>query len=161
MVAGEMWKITKPQDNCYYCTCQFSEGQQLLSGLIYNQAEITRRDCCVRCGEKFKSDFFAYWLTEKRAKPQKLNVQGLIEFFKSALVNQNQNDPKLQRMLFLSAMLLMQKKKIKYVSSRVENGQRILVVEQHWDGQIVHVIEHEIKEDELKQFEEELKQFFY
>ena len=72
----------------------------------------------------------------------------MTEFFRK-LIAAPAEDPERRKIIYLTALLLMRKRRVKSLGSRSRDGGCWLTLEKSWDGETVEIAEPAVSDEEL------------
>jgi len=152
------WKIERRKPGCGVCGRAFESEERHVSTIV--QAEgghFARRDHCAGCWEKRTEEPFSFWNTAAPKREQKRleDIAAMLEFFKR-LVAQPSEDPTRAKVTYLTALLLMRKKRLKLAGQRAG----VLVIEKSWDGEPMEIADPPIGDAELESLKAEMERLF-
>ena len=153
---AEEWKLQKRGKACHVCGRAFGSEEEHYSGIAEVEGRFERRDLCLPCWDK-KPDLFSYWRTRtpRREERRLENVAAMVAFFKK-LIEKPLEDPRRQKVTYLTALLLARKRRIKLLGT--SGG--LLRIEQGWDGEVTRIPDPPISDDELQELKTEMEQLF-
>lgn len=159
------WKIERRKRGCVDCHREFESEEKHYSAIRIAEGKFGRIDACVRCWDKLfpagAEAPFSSWTTTapKRGKRRLEDVQAMVEFFKK-LVESRTGDPVHDKILYLTSLLLMRKRRVRAAGSKVVDGRTLLVLEKAWDGETVEIADPAIPDGELGSLKAELERMF-
>jgi hypothetical protein len=127
----EKWEFAGIRDVCSSCGRTMDPGEEVVSALGLSGENLERKDFCSACWEGADlSPFFSHWRTrvpgrEEKPKARVVDTRVLEDLFQRLLQEQ---DPAREGHLFLTAILLMQRRVLKYREMRSEGNRRVLIV---------------------------------
>ena len=153
---AEEWKIEKRGRSCSGCGRAFGSEEEHYSGIAEVDHGFQRRDVCMGCWDR-RPDLFSFWRTRMpQLQDRKLeNTAAMVDFFKK-LVERPSDDPGRQKITYLTALLLMRKRRLKLLRS----AQGQLEVEKAWDGELVRIPDPPIGEGELEDLRRQMEELF-
>ena len=157
------WKIERRQRGCGGCAREFESEETHYSAILLDEGRFGRVDVCLKCWERLSADgdTFSYWKTTapKRGKRRLEDVKAMVEFFKR-LVERRSGDPLHEKVLYLTSLLLMRKRRVRAAGSKNEGGRTLLLLEKSWDGETVEIADPAIPDGELGALKAELERMF-
>ena len=152
----EEWKVEKRGRACCVCSRAFGSEEDHYSGIAEIEGRFERRDLCASCWEK-RPELFSFWRTrtEKREVRRLEDVAAMTDFFKKLAASPTE-DPVRQKILYITALLLARKRKLKLAGT---SGGR-LRVEKSWDGEAVEIADPPITDGELQALKEQMERLF-
>ena len=155
-VRTEDWKVQKRGKTCHICERVFGSEEDHYSGIAEVEGHFERRDVCLPCWDK-KPELFSFWrtCTPRREERRLENVGAMIDFFKK-LVENPLEEPRRQKVAYLTSLLLARKRRLKLCGTT--NG--LLKIEQGWDGETIQIPDPPITDEELEELKSEMEQLF-
>lgn len=146
----EEWKIERSRRKCEACSKGFGALQDYYSGITELQETFTRKDYCPACWNPQRETYYSFWKTAApppTGRPKE-NVEVILDFFKK-LALEKDLEPEKSKLRYLTALLLMRRKRLKLVRTDHRDGQDIMVLEKSWDGEPMDLPAPAIDETEL------------
>ena len=159
------WKIERRKRGCGGCHREFRSEEQHYSAIRLVEGKFGRLDSCMPCWDKLFPTGgevpFSSWTTTapKRGKKRLEDIRAMIEFFKR-LVETRDGTPLQDKILYLTSLLLMRKRRVRAAGSKTDGSRRLLVLEKAWDGETVEIVDPAIPDDELATLKAELERMF-
>jgi hypothetical protein len=159
------WKIERRKRGCGGCGREFESEEKHRSAIRFADGRFGRIDACNGCWDRLfpagGEAPFSSWSTTapKRGKRRLEDVRAMVEFFKS-LVAQPGGDPLHHKVLYLTSLLLMRKRRVRAAGSKSDGGRTLLVLEKAWDGETVEIVDPAIPDEELGTLKTELERMF-
>ena len=120
------WEIEKSLGQCYGSGRKIEYGEEFFATLIETDRGLQRRDFCADYWHDKKPDVFCYWKTRLPDPGQKKQIfvddQMLMAFFER--LEQETEQEKIN-FRFVITLILMRKRRLKYDSSKIEDGKEI------------------------------------
>lgn len=172
----EEWKIEKRKPGCSACSKSFGSEESHYSGIVEAEGRFVRRDFCLKCWETMRDPapredgapavrvegLFSHWLTlaPKREQRTLEDINAMQDFFRK-LIATPVEDPTREKIVYLTALLLMRKKRLKAAGpSKIRDGRARLPIEKSWDGEIIEIIDPPIADAELEQLKADMEALF-
>ena len=161
----ESWKIERRKRVCTSCKREFASEEKHISAIREAGEKFERFDSCLPCWGKIaetpETAPFSFWKTAapKREKKKLEDVPAMIEFFKRLVANRSE-EPLRQRITYITALLLMRKRKLKPAGSKRIDGVPHLILEKAWDGDFAEIVDPPIPDGELDTLKAELERLF-
>ncbi len=158
---GEEWKIEKRRTACAACSRAFGSEERHVSSIVETEGRFARRDVCLPCWEKQQEKPFSFWITVSPRHEQRTleNIEAMTDFFRK-LVASPSDEPTRGKIAYLTALLLMRKRRVKSLGSRVREGRSWLVLEKSWDGETLEIPEPAVSDEELAPLKAEMEALF-
>ncbi len=159
------WKIDRRKRACTGCSREFASEEKHYSAIRRDGAAFGRLDACTACWDRLfpagTEPPFSFWKTvaPRREKKRLEDVAAMTEFFKK-LLERAGTDPGLEKVTYLTALLLMRKRRVRAAGSRSRDGRAWLVLEKSWDGEAVEIVDPPIADDELAPLKAQLEALF-
>lgn len=159
------WKIERRKRGCVGCQREFESEEQHRSAIRLTEGKFGRLDSCLACWDKLFPTAgdapFSSWTTTapKRGKKRLEDIRAMVEFFKRLLETRT-GDPLHDKVLYLTSLLLMRKRRVKAAGSKTDGGRTLLVLEKTWDGETVEIVDPAIPDEELGALKAELERLF-
>jgi hypothetical protein len=151
------WEINRPLGQCCGSGKKIKYGEEYFGALVETQQGLQRRDFCVDYWEKEKPNVFCYWKTKLPHPDQKKQIfvddQMLMAFFERLAEETEQEKINFR---FVLAMVLMRKRRLKYDSTRTQDGKEIWCLRIVGDKQTVEVINPHLDEEQIKQLSSQI-----
>ncbi len=151
------WEINRPLGQCCGSGKKIRYGEEYFGALVETQQGLQRRDFCVDYWEKEKPNVFCYWKTKLPHPDQKKQIfvddQMLMAFFERLAEETEQEKINFR---FVLAMVLMRKRRLKYDSTRTQDGKEIWCLRIVGDKQTVEVINPHLDEEQIKQLSSQI-----
>ncbi len=155
----EQWDINKPLGQCYGTGKKIEFGEDYFGALVETDEGLQRRDFSVDYWQKEKPQVFCYWKTKLPHPDQKKQVfvddDMLMAFFDRLAEETN---PEKVNFRFVLAMILMRKRRLKYDSTKMQNGNEIWCLRIVGDKQIVEVVNPHLNEEQIEQLSSQIGQ---
>lgn len=159
------WKIERRKRGCAACGREFESEEVHTSAIRFAEGKLGRIDACLRCWDTLfpagGEAPFSFWKTTapKRGKRNLEDVRAMVEFFKK-LLERTDRDPLHEKVLYLTSLLLMRKRRVKAAGSKSSGGRTVLLLEKAWDGEIVEIPDPVIADAEIEPLKSELERLF-
>jgi hypothetical protein len=155
----EQWDINKPLGQCYGTGKKIEYGEDYFGALVETDEGLQRRDFCVDYWQKEKPQVFCYWKTKLPHPDQKKQIfvddDMLMAFFDRLA---EETDPEKVNFRFVLAMILMRKRRLKYDSTKMQNGNEIWCLRLVGEKQIVEVVNPHLNEEQVEQLSSQIGQ---
>ncbi|HKS16975.1 MAG TPA: hypothetical protein VJU16_06660 [Planctomycetota bacterium] len=160
------WKIERRKRTCAACAREFVSEEKHYSAIRLVENRFGRVDACIACWDRLfpagaAESPFSTWTTiaPKRGKRRLEDVRAMVEFFKR-LVERRSGDPLHDKVLYLTSLLLMRKRRVRAAGSKSDGTRTMLVLEKAWDGETVEIVDPAIPDEELATLKVELERMF-
>ena len=153
------WEINKPLGQCYGTGRKIEYGEEYFGALVETGEGLQRRDFCADYWEKEKPNVFCYWKTRLPQPNQKKQIfvddEMLLAFFERLGIETEREKVNFR---FVLALILMRKRRLKYDTTRVEDGNEIWRLRIVGEKQIVEVINPHLDEEQIEQLSSQIGQ---
>ncbi len=153
------WEINRPLGQCCGSGKKIGYGEEYFGALVETEQGLQRRDFCVDYWEREKPNVFCYWKTKLPHPDQKKQVfvddQMLMAFFERLAEESEQEKINFR---FVLALVLMRKRRLKYDSSRTQDGKEIWCLRIVGDKQAVEVVNPHLDDEQIKQLSSQIGQ---
>jgi len=153
------WEINKPLGQCCGSGKKIGYGEEYFGALVETEQGLQRRDFCVDYWEKERPNVFCYWKTKLPHPDQKKQIfvddQMLMAFFERLAEETEQEKINFR---FVLALILMRKRRLKYDSTRTQDGKEIWCLRIVGDKQTVEVINPHLDQEQIKQLSSQIGQ---
>ncbi|HKS17308.1 MAG TPA: hypothetical protein VJU16_08345 [Planctomycetota bacterium] len=159
------WKIERRKRGCASCGREFESEELHGSAIRMAESRFGRIDGHLSCWERLfpagGEAPFSFWTTKapKRGKRGLEDVQAMVEFFKK-LLERRSDDPVSEKILYLTSLLLMRKRRVKAAGTKTSGGRPVIVLEKAWDGETVEIPDPVIPDSEIESLRTELERIF-
>lgn len=154
------WEIEKPLGQCWGTGKKIEYGEEYFAALVESEEGLQRRDFCAKYWQDKKPEVFCYWKTKLPHPDQKKQIfiddEMLMAFFDR--LEQETEEEKIN-FRFVLALILMRKRRLKYDSSKIEDGReiwRLRIV--GGDKQFVEVTNPNLNEEQIEELSSQLSQ---
>ena len=153
------WQIEKPLEQCWATDKKIEPGQEYYAALVETEDGLKRRDFCVEYWQQSQPQVFCYWKTTLPQPNEKKNIfidnEMLLTFF-----DRLEQETEQQRIdfRFVVALILMRKRKLKYLSSQIEDGKEIWTVKVAAQDRNAKVQNPHLDEAQIEQLSSQLGQ---
>lgn len=153
------WEINRPLGQCCGSGKKIKYGEEYFGALVETEQGLQRRDFCVDYWESEKPKVFCFWKTRLPHPDQKKQIfvddQMLMAFFERLAEETEQEKINFR---FVLALVLMRKRRLKYDSSRTQDGKEIWCLRIVGDKQTVEVVNPHLDEEQIKQLSSQIGQ---
>jgi len=152
------WEIDKPLGQCYGTGKKIDYGEEYFAALVETEDGFERRDFCADYWQEQKPAVFCYWkskLPQPGAKKQMFVDDEMLMAFFERLGKETEQEKVNFR--FVLAMILMRKRRLKYDSSKMEDGKevwRLRIV--GGDKEFVEVVNPHLDEEQITQLQSQV-----
>jgi len=144
------WEIKKTLGQCYGTGNEFEVGQEYFSALVETDEGFQRRDFSVDYWDSEKLTVYCFWKTKRpdveRKKQIFVDDEMLMTFFER-LAEETEQDKINFR--FVLTLILMRKRKLKYDSSEIKQGQELWTLRVTGENRNVEVVNPNLTEDQI------------
>ena|SRR3989339_786960 len=153
------WEIERPLGQCCGTDRQIEPGEEYFAALVKTVDGFARRDFSAQYWESNHPEVFCYWKTKLPEPNQKrklfIDDEMLMAFFER-LANETEQDKVNFR--FVLALILMRKKKLKYDTSRTDDGKEIWVLRVSGEKTTSEVINPHLTEEQIERLSGQVEQ---
>ena len=146
------WEIDKPLGECCATGRKIEPGQEYYATLVQTEQGFARRDFCAEYWSENKPSVFCYWKTRLPEAGQKKQVfvddDMLMAFFERLATETEQERVNFR---FVLALVLMRRRRLKYDSSRTEDGRDIWRLRITGTQDFVEVVNPNLDEQQVGQ----------
>ncbi|NLH18293.1 MAG: hypothetical protein GX455_17095 [Phycisphaerae bacterium] len=153
------WEIKKPLGQCSGTGTVFSPGTDYFAALVQTEQGLERRDYSISFWESEKPSTYCFWrsrIPEGREKKRLfVSDEMLVSFFERL---SEETDVEKVNFRFVLTLILMRKRKLKYESSRTEEGREIWTLRVTGEDRSVQVVNPHLAEDQIEQLSSQMGQ---
>lgn len=146
------WEIQKSLGQCAGSGQEFQVGQDYFAALIECPEGFERKDYSVDYWIENKPEVYCFWKTKMADPGRKKNLfvddEMLMSFFDRL---SEENDQEKINFRFVLTLILMQKRKLKYISDAVRDGREIWYMKVTGENRNVSVINPHLSEDQIEE----------
>lgn len=145
------WEIKKTYGQCFGTEAEFQVGQDYFAALVETDEGFERRDYSVEYWDEHKPEVYCFWKT-RMADPDKkkkifIDDEMLMSFFERLADETAQEKINFR---FVLTLILMQKRKLKYTSDAIKDGNEIWHMKVAGQNRSVTVINPNLTEDQIE-----------
>ena len=153
------WEIEKTLGRCYGTGEQFKVGRNYFAALVETDQGFERRDYSVEYWQAEKPSVYCYWKTKMPDAGQKRKLfvddEMLMTFFERLA---EETDQERINFRFIIILVLMRKRRLKYKSSRIEDGQEVWTLRVTAQDRTVEAVNPNLTEDKIEQLSCQISQ---
>lgn len=153
------WEINKPLGQCSGSGRKIEPGEEYYGALVEVEQGLQRRDFCVEFWEREKPQVYCFWKTKLAPPNEKkelfISDDMLVAFFERLA---NETEPEKVSFRFVLALVLMRKRRLKYDSTKMEDGREIWRLRMAGDKDLVEVVNPHLDEDQIEQLTSQIGQ---
>jgi hypothetical protein len=146
------WEIDKPVGQCCGTGKKIEYGEEYFAALVETGEGLARRDFCADYWVAEKPNVFCYWKSKLPHPDQKkhkfVDDEMLMAFFERL---EKETEQEKINFRFVLALVLMRKRRLKYNSSRTEDGKEIWRLRIAGEKEFVDVTNPELDDEQIKQ----------
>jgi len=151
----EEWNINKPLGKCYGSGKDIQPGEEYFASLVYTENGLERRDYSAEYWNEHNPE--VYWKTRLPHPEQKKRMfvddDMLMAFFERL---EKETEQQKINFRFVLAMVLMRKKKLKYKSSKTEDGTEIWKLRIAGTKDYTEVVNPELDDEQIEELTSQL-----
>ena len=155
----EQWEVNKPLGQCCGTGQQIECGQEYFAALVETKEGLQRQDFSTEYWETEKPQVYCYWKTKLPDPNQKKQIfiddDMLMVFFERL---QQETDQEKINFRFVIMLILMRRRKLKYDSTRTEDGKEIWHLRIVGSSDFVDVVNPNLSEEQIEQLSSHLGQ---
>jgi len=145
------WEINRPLGQCSGSGRKIEYGEEYYGALVEGEQGLQRRDFCGEYWEREKPPVYCFWKTKLAAPNEKkqlfLSDDMLVAFFERLA---HETEPEKVSFRFVLALVLMRKRRLKYDSTKMEDGREIWRLRVTGDKDLVEVVNPHLSEDQIE-----------
>jgi hypothetical protein len=153
------WEIKKTLGQCAGTEQEFAVGQEYFAALVAIDKGFERRDFSVDYWLENKPEVYCFWKTKMvdPAHKKKLFIDDemLMSFFERL---GEETDKEKVNFRFVLTLVLMRKRKLKYLSDAIRDGREIWHMRVAGQGREVTVVNPHLSEDQIEELSEHMGQ---
>ena len=153
------WEINKPLGQCSGSGRKIEPGEEYYGALVEVEQGLQRRDFCCEFWEREKPKAYCFWKTKLAPPNEKkelfISDDMLVAFFERLA---NETEPEKVSFRFVLALVLMRKRRLKYDSTKMEDGREIWRLRMTGDKDLVDVVNPHLDEDQIEQLTSQIGQ---
>jgi hypothetical protein len=153
------WVIDKPLGQCYATNRPIEPGEEYYATLVQTEQGFARRDFCADYWNQNKPTVFCYWKTKLPSPDQKkqlfIDDDMLMAFFERLATETEQEKVNFR---FVLALVLMRRRRLKYDSSRTQDGKEIWRLRITGSQDFAEVVNPNLGEEQVAQLTSQMGQ---
>jgi hypothetical protein len=153
------WEINKTQGCCYATNKEFEYDEEYFAALVETDDGLQRRDFCAEYWENEKPKVFCYWKTRLPSPDQKKQIfvddEMLMVFFERLA---QETDEEKINFRFVLMLVLMRKRRLKYESSKTQNGKEVWRLRIAGTKDVVEVVNPHLADDQMEELSSQIGQ---
>ena len=146
------WEIDKPLGQCCATGRMIEPGEEYYATLVQTEQGFARRDFCADYWTQHKPEVFCHWKTKLPLPDQKKHLfvddDMLMAFFERLATETEQEKVNFR---FVLALVLMRRRRLKYDSSKMDNGKDIWRLRLTGTQDFVDVVNPNLDEQQVAQ----------
>ncbi|HOV77847.1 MAG TPA: hypothetical protein PLS24_07445, partial [Sedimentisphaerales bacterium] len=135
------WEINKPLGQCSGSGRKIEPGEEYYGALVETEEGLVRRDFSNEYWERERPHVYCFWKTKLAAPNEKrklfISDDMLMAFFERLA---NETEAEKVNFRFVLALVLMRKRRLKYDSTKSEDGREIWRLKVSGDKDLVEVV---------------------
>ena len=151
------WEVSKPLGQCSGTGKKIEYGEEYFAALVETDQGLQRRDFCVDYWQQQKPDVFCYWKTKLpdpgRKKQIFVDDEMLMAFFERL---EKETEQERINFRFVLMLVLMRKRRLKYESSKIEDGREIWRLRVVGENQFIDVINPHLDQQQIEQLSSQI-----
>jgi len=153
------WEIKKTLGQCAGTGEEFAVGNEYFAALVTTEEGFERRDFSVEYWQENKPEVYCFWKTKMADPEHKKKVfiddEMLISFFERL---GEETDKEKINFRFVLTLVLMRKRKLKYLSDAIRDGEEIWHLRVAGENREVTVVNPHLSEDQIESLSEQMGQ---
>ncbi|MHC4394433.1 MAG: hypothetical protein ACYS1A_02145 [Planctomycetota bacterium] len=153
------WEIEKSVGRCCGTGREIEYGEEYFAALIETEEGLQRRDFCDEYWQENEPQVYCYWKTKRPHPDQKKNIfvddEMLMAFFERLAEETEQEKINFR---FVLVLVLMRKRRLKYDSSKTEDGKEIWRLRIAGEKEFVEVVNPHLDTEQIEQLSSQLGQ---
>ena len=153
------WEINKPLGQCSGTDKIIEYGEEYFAALVETEEGMQRRDFCADYWQEQKPSVFCHWKSKLPNPDQKKNIfiddDMLMAFFERL---EKEADEEKVNFRFVLTLILMRKRRLKYDSSKIEDGKETWRMKITGEKEFVEVLNPHLDEEQIEQLSSQLGQ---
>lgn len=153
------WEIKKTLGQCCGTGRGFAVDEEYYAALVEMPEGLERRDFCAEYWEQQKPQVYCFWKTRmpnpERKKQIFIDNEMLLAFFDRLA---SETEAEKIHFRFVLMLVLMRKKRLKYESSRIEDGREIWTVRLTGQDRMEEVENPHLTEEQVEQLSAQMSQ---
>jgi hypothetical protein len=153
------WEIKKTLGQCCGTGREFAVDEEYYAALVETAEGLVRQDFCAEYWESQKPQVYCFWKTRMPSPDRKkqifIDTEMLLAFFDRLAT---ESDPEKIQFRFVLMLILMRKKRLKYESSRVEEGREIWTVRVAGQDRMEEAENPHLTEEQVEQLSAQMSQ---
>ena len=151
------WEVSKPLGQCSGTGKKIEYGEEYFAALVETPEGLQRRDFCDDYWQQKKPDVFCYWRTKLPDPGQKRQIfvddEMLMAFFDRL---EKETEQEKINFRFVLMLVLMRKRRLKYDSSKIEDGKEIWRLRVVGENQFIDVINPHLDQQQVEQLSSQI-----
>lgn len=153
------WEINKPLGQCSGSGRKIEPGEEYYGALVETEEGLVRRDFSNEYWERERPHVYCFWKTKLAAPNEKRKLfvsdDMLMAFFERLA---NETEAEKVNFRFVLALVLMRKRRLKYDSTKSEDGREIWRLKVSGDKDLVEVVNPHLSEEQIEQLTSQIGQ---
>jgi hypothetical protein len=153
------WEIAKPLGQCSGTGKEINPGDEYIGALVETSEGLQRRDFCMDYWLENKPLVYCHWKTKNPLPEQKKQLfvddEMLMAFFERL---ENETDSEKLNFRFVLTLVLMRKRKLKYDSTKIDDGREIWRLKISGTDDYAEVMNPQIDEEQIEQLSSQMGQ---
>jgi hypothetical protein len=146
------WEVSKPLGQCCGSDKKIEYGEEYFAALVETEEGLARRDFCADYWNSEKPNVFCYWKTKlshpDQKKPLFVDEEMLMAFFERL---ERESEQEKISFRFILALILMQKRRLKYDSTKKEGDKEIWRLKVTGGDELVEVMNPHLDDEQIEQ----------
>ena len=151
------WEVSKPLGQCSGTGKRIEYGEEYFAALVETEQGLQRRDFCADYWQQQKPDVFCYWKTKLPDLGRKRQIfvddEMLMAFFERL---EKETEQERINFRFVLMLVLMRKRRLKYESTKTEDGSEIWRLRVVGENQFIDVVNPHLDQQQIEQLSSQI-----
>ncbi|MBW8002403.1 MAG: hypothetical protein FVQ80_10345 [Planctomycetes bacterium] len=153
------WEIEKPQEQCAGTGNNIECGEDYFAALVEIEGGLARKDYSVEYWESEKPEVYCFWKTRLPKSDEKKHIfvddEMLMAFFDRL---KEETEAEKVNFRFVLTLILMRKRRLKYDSTKIEDGKEVWRLKRMSDKEFDEVVNPNLDEQQIEQLSSQVGQ---
>ena len=153
------WEIEKSQEQCAGSGRSIECGEDYFAALVESAEGLIRKDYSVEYWESENPEVYCFWKTRLPKPDEKKHIfvddEMLMAFFDRL---KEETEPEKVNFRFVLTLVLMRKRRLKYDSTKTEDGKEVWRLKRMSDKEFDEVVNPHLDEEQVEQLSSQIGQ---